>query len=88
MSQNYSIKEATPDDIPAIVECFYSAFKDDAIVGELEKNVDPQARNEKFGQWHARLMKEAEQGLNGVKYFKAVDEEGLVLCCFVPSMQM
>lgn len=82
MAQNYTVQEATAEDVPAMVDCFFAAFKDDAIVGEIDKHVDPQARNKKFGGWLEGLMKEAEQGLCGVRYFKAVDANGSVLCFF------
>jgi len=77
MSQ-FSVKEVIPEDVPAMVDCFFAAFKNDAIVGEIDKHVDPEARDRKFANWFTGLMKEAEQGLSGARFFKAVDEEGLV----------
>jgi len=77
MSQ-FSIEDATPEDVPAMVHCFSAAFKNDVLVGNLDKNVDPQARDKKLRNWMTGLMKEAEQGINGTRFFKAVDEKGLV----------
>jgi len=77
MSQ-FSIKDATAEDVPAMVDCFFAAFKNDVLVGNLDKNVDPQARDKKLGNWMIGLMKEAEQEINGTRFFKAVDEKGLV----------
>lgn len=80
MSQ-FSIQDATPKDVPDMVSCFFAAFKNDILVGNLDKNVDPQVRDKKLGNWMTGLMKEAEQGINGTRFFKAVDEKGLVYVC-------
>lgn len=76
MAQSYSIQPATHEDIPAIVACFYKAFSQDAIVYYFDNKVDPVLRTKETEGWWERQFQQAELGLVGAKFFKAVDQNG------------
>ena len=69
----FSVQTATVADIPALSTVSLAAFKDDPCVGYLARNVPPdkmfayQCQN---FEWRFRTS-----SLNGLKIFKAVDEE-------------
>lgn len=72
-SMKFSVQIATVADIPALSAVSRAAFKDDPCVGYLARNVPPammQAYQCQQNEWRFRTS-----ALNGLKVFKAVDEE-------------
>ena len=69
----FSVHIATVADIPALSIVSRAAFKDDPCVGYLARNVPPdmmQAYQCLKNEWKFQTS-----SLNGLKMFKAVDEE-------------
>ena len=69
----FSVQIATVADIPALSTVGLAAFKDDPCVGYLARNVPPDkmfAYQCQRSEWRFRTS-----ALNGLKVFKAVDEE-------------
>jgi hypothetical protein len=50
----YSVVPATREDIPELAACFYAAFANDAIVGQLERDCDPKERTKVTEAWYGR----------------------------------
>ena len=72
-NMKYSVHNATVADIPALSTISLAAFKDDPCVGYLARNVPPGkmfAYQCQLFEWRFRTS-----SLNGLKVFKAVDEE-------------
>lgn len=69
----FSVHIATMADCPAFAALSVAAFKDDPMVGYLTRDVPPEILHTYQCQRYERLLETS--ALNGLKVFKAVDDD-------------
>lgn len=70
----YRILPATPADLPDIIAVHHAAFADDPFMSQLKPNVVPELKQRH--DMHFFLRQFEMSRLNGMRFRKAVDEDG------------